>query len=199
MSKAFVTRELIDGVHRARPARTAAGEGRRVRRLYRSEWWQRGIGFSLAIAHMETQGRPGRSPCSITSRSAGPPGFSPEQVVEEFVRVLAAYDVTTAGRRPLRRGSWVSEAFRKYGIAYEAERAGQEPGVLGVACRCSRAGAAELLDHARLHAQLLGARTPHGAREAGIASIDGVRAAMTTWANGCRRGARERRHRTCRP
>lgn len=70
--------------------------------------------FSLGVAHRSPSG----IPVLDLVRETKPP-FSPEAVTLEFSRTLKAYGISTVvGDRF--GGAWVSEQFKKFGIAYVA-------------------------------------------------------------------------------
>jgi hypothetical protein len=103
--------------------------------------------FTLAIAHHED----GKAVLDAI-RERRPP-FSPEEVVAEFAAVLKTYGVTTiVGDRYA--GEWPPESFRHHGISYEVS--GQAKSDLyREALPLLNSGRCELLDHPKLHAQLL--------------------------------------------
>jgi hypothetical protein len=119
--------------------------------------------FTLAIAHGEQRG--GQMVAVLDVLRERRPPFSPDAVVEEFAALLHAYGCTTVvGDRYA--GAFSSEAFARQGIAYEpSERVKSEIYIEFLPLLNS--GRVELLDEARLRAQLLGLerRTARGGRE----------------------------------
>jgi hypothetical protein len=105
--------------------------------------------MTLAIAH---RGNDGRAVLDAV-RERRPP-FSPDDVVAEFAAVLKSYGVSKVqGDRY--GGAWPAERFKVHGITYDpAEKSKSE-----LYCELLpvlNSGRCELLDHARLQAQLLG-------------------------------------------
>ena len=82
------------------------------------------------------------------------PKFSPESVVSEFCGVLAGYGITeVVGDRF--GGEWVIEQFRQHGISYQtSERA--KTAIYAEFLAPLNSGRVELLDNARLTAELCG-------------------------------------------
>ena len=115
--------------------------------------------MTLAIAHHED----GKSVLDLT-REHRPP-FSPDAVVAEFAAVLKDYGLTrVAGDRYA--GEWPRERFSVHGIHYEqAEQTKSE--TYGDLLPLINSGKVELLDHARLIAQLLSLerKTTRGGRD----------------------------------
>jgi hypothetical protein len=105
--------------------------------------------MTLAIAH---RGKDGRAVLDVV-RERRPP-FSPDDVVAEFAAVLKSYGVSKVqGDRY--GGEWPAERFRVHGITYEpAEKSKSD--LYGELLPVLNSGRCELLDHARLMAQLLG-------------------------------------------
>jgi len=105
--------------------------------------------YTLGIAHRDGSG----VPVLDLIREARPP-FSPEAVTAEFARDLQRYGVgVVTGDRYA--GEWVREVFRRHGIDYQtAELTASE--IYIEALPLVNSGACELLDHARLLAQLGG-------------------------------------------
>jgi hypothetical protein len=105
--------------------------------------------MTLAIAH---RGKDGRAVLDVV-RERRPP-FSPDDVVAEFATLLRCYGVRRVqGDRY--GGEWPAERFKVHGIAYEASEKSKSE----LYCELLPAlnsGRCELLDHARLRAQLLG-------------------------------------------
>ncbi len=82
------------------------------------------------------------------------PPFSPQGVVEEFVKLLKAYrvDIVQGDRYG---GEWPREQFRKHGIEYKpAEKPKSD--LYRDLLPLVNSGQVELLDHSRLMAQLIG-------------------------------------------
>jgi len=98
------------------------------------------------------------------------PPFSPDAVVAEYVQALRAYRLTRV-QADHYAGRWVVEAFGKHGITCE-QSAEPKSTLYGNLLPLLNSGRCELLDHLRLHAQLLGLerRTARGGRD----SIDHV-------------------------
>jgi hypothetical protein len=93
------------------------------------------------------------------------PPFSPDSVVAEYAQVLKSYGVTQV-QGDKYAGAWVVEAFAKHGITCE-QSAEPKSTIYGNVLPLLNAGRVELLDHPRLHAQLLALerRTARGGRE----------------------------------
>ena len=129
--------------------------------------------MTLGIAHRE-----GERAVLDCLREVRPP-FAPDDVVSEFVRVMARYGIASVtGDRYA--GNWVSDAFRKAGVRYvAAERNRSEiyldalPGLMG--------GLVLLLDDNRLVGQIsqLERRTTRTGRD----SVDHMRGASDDLAN----------------
>jgi hypothetical protein len=115
--------------------------------------------MALAVAHREKD-------LAVLDllREARPP-FSPDAAVEEFAETLRRYRIThLIGDRY--GAEWVAEAFRKAGIRYQA--AGKSKSELyREVLPAINSGQVELLDHAKLIAQLcsLERRTARGGRD----------------------------------
>lgn len=108
--------------------------------------------MTLAIAHLEQRGDVAVAVLDrVVERR---PPFSPENVVEEFAAVLAEYGIrSVTGDRY--GGEWPRERFRVHGVDYEpSERTKSE--LYGELLPLLNGERCELLDNARLHAQLLG-------------------------------------------
>lgn len=103
--------------------------------------------FALAIAHQEAEG----VVLDLVRERRAP--FSPEVVVKEFASVLKEYGCSrVVGDRYA--GTWPSDAFAKYGIAYElSERTKSD--LYGAALPLLNSGRVQLLDEPRLHTELL--------------------------------------------
>lgn len=115
--------------------------------------------MTLAIAHRDA----GRALLDAL-RERRPP-FSPKAVGAEFAEVLAGYRVTSVSGDHY-GGEWPRERFRAHGIAYMlAERAKSD--LYRDLLPLVNSGAAELLDHPRLVAQLgaLERRTARGGKD----------------------------------
>jgi hypothetical protein len=129
--------------------------------------------FTLAIGHRE-----GDTVVLDAMRERRPP-FSPDQVVEEFARLLATYGVRkVAGDRY--GGEWPRESFRRHGVAYEPCKLPKSD-LYRETLAPINAGRVELLDDARLRAQLIGLerRTARGGKD----SIDHAPGAHDDLAN----------------
>jgi hypothetical protein len=105
--------------------------------------------FTLAIAHRNPSG----APVLDLVREARPP-FWPEAVTADFSRELKRYNLTGVTGDSY-AGEWVAEAFRKQGIVYTPAELTRSELYLE-ALPLVNSGACELLDHARLLAQLSG-------------------------------------------
>jgi hypothetical protein len=116
--------------------------------------------MTLAIAHQDGVGR-----AILDAVRERRPPFSPEAVVTEFAALLAAYSIDrVTGDRYA--GEWPREQFRKAGIRYDvADRAKSD--LYRDLLPLVNSGRVELLDDARLRAQLLGLerRTSRGGRD----------------------------------
>ncbi len=93
------------------------------------------------------------------------PPFSPEAVVQEFAALLHAYAVTRV-RGDRYGGEWPREQVRKAGIEYEVCETAKSD-LYKELLPALNSGHIELLDHARLRAQLAGLerRTARGGRD----------------------------------
>jgi len=81
------------------------------------------------------------------------PPFSPEAVVSEFAELLKRYAVTTVtGDRYA--GEWPRERFREHGIEYETADKSKSD-IYREVLPLLNSGRVELLEHPRLHTQLL--------------------------------------------
>ena len=98
--------------------------------------------FTLAIAHVE-----GKTQILDLIRERKPP-FSPEQVVEEFAKIIRSYRCTKVyGDRY--GGEWPREQFRKHGVNYEpAEKSKSD--LYRDLLPLINSGAVDLLEHDRL-------------------------------------------------
>ena len=115
--------------------------------------------MTLAIAHHND----GRAVLDAV-RERRPP-FSPESVVSEFVELLKSYGITTVtGDRYA--GEWPRERFREHGIEYETADESKSD-IYREVLPLLNSGRVELLEHPRLHAQLLGLErhTSRGGRD----------------------------------
>jgi hypothetical protein len=119
--------------------------------------------MTLAIAHGEV--RDGQVIAVLDHLLERRPPFSPEAVVREFTVTLRAYGIeAVTGDRY--GGEFPRELFRTHGVVYEpSERVKSD--VYREVLPLLTAGRAELLDHPRLQAQLLGLerRTARGGRD----------------------------------
>jgi hypothetical protein len=116
--------------------------------------------FALAIAHGSKDGRG----ILDVIREQRPP-FSPDAVVQEFTALLKRYGIMKVqGDRY--GGDWPAERFRAHGMTYEqSERPKSQ--IYGELLPLLNSGRVELLDHARLVAQLcdLERRTSRGGKD----------------------------------
>lgn len=105
--------------------------------------------MTLAIAHITATG----TVVLDAVREARPP-FDPEATVKDFAEVLRRYGITTVtGDRY--GGEWPRQRFREHGIAYEPSARPKSDLYLDL-LPLLNAGRVELLDNARLTAQLCG-------------------------------------------
>jgi hypothetical protein len=116
--------------------------------------------MTLAVAHRDRAG------CVVLDavREVRPP-FSPQDVVWEFAKLLKTYGVgRVVGDRYA--GEWPREQFRKAGIEYQPSELSKSQ-LYGELLPLLNGHRAELLDHPRLIAQLLGLerRTARGGRD----------------------------------
>jgi hypothetical protein len=133
--------------------------------------------MTLAVAHRV---REGEHECGVVDavRERRPP-FSPDAVVEEFATVLKSYGIAKVhGDRYA--GEWPRERFHLRGITYEPS-AKTKSQIYGELLPLLNSKRVDLLDHARLSAQLVGLerRTTRGGRE----SIDHAPGARDDIAN----------------
>jgi hypothetical protein len=116
--------------------------------------------FTLAIAHGDTDGRG----ILDVIREQRPP-FSPDAVVQEFAALLKRYGIMKVqGDRY--GGDWPAERFRAHGMTYvQSERPKSQ--IYGELLPLLNSGRVELLNHARLVAQLcdLERRTSRGGKD----------------------------------
>jgi hypothetical protein len=115
--------------------------------------------MTLAVAHQETAGA-----MLDCVREVRPP-FSPEDVVEEFARLLKSYRVTkVVGDRYA--GEWPRERFRTCGIVYDPA-AKPKSDIYRDVLPMINSGRVRLLDHQRLISQLcsLERRSSRGGRD----------------------------------
>jgi hypothetical protein len=115
--------------------------------------------MTMAIAHLE-----GQRVVLDLIRERRPP-FSPDDVTAEFAALLKAYGVGTV-RGDRYGGLWPRERFAAYGVEYTvADRVKSD--IYRDLLPALNSGRVELLDHARLVAQLCGLerRTAHGGRD----------------------------------
>ena len=132
--------------------------------------------FSLAIAYRRVDG----VVVLAALREVRPP-FSPEDVVDEFSKLLRTYGVhVVQGDRYA--GEWPVERFQKYGIRYE-QSAAPKSDLYRDLLPILNSGRCELLDHPRLVAQLcqLERRTARSGKD----SIDHPPGAFDDVANAC--------------
>ena len=115
--------------------------------------------MTLAISHRDVD-----SAVLDAVREVRPP-FSPEAVVHEFAAVLHAYSVPRV-RGDRYAGQWLREQVRKAGIEYEVCETAKSD-LYKELLPALNSGHVELLDHARLRAQLAGLerRTARGGRD----------------------------------
>jgi hypothetical protein len=116
--------------------------------------------MTLAIGHSDKDGRG----VLDAIREVRPP-FSPEQTVETFAALLKSYGILRIGGDKY-AGEWPREQFRKHGITYESSERTKSQ-LYGELLPLLNSGRVELLDHARLAAQLcnLERRTTRGGRD----------------------------------
>jgi len=130
--------------------------------------------MTLAIAHRSRDGR-----ALLDAIRERRPPFSPDDVVAEHCALLKSYGVREV-RGDRYGGEWPAERFKVHGITYEpAEKSKSE--LYGELLPVLNSGRCELLDHARLRAQLLGLerRTSRSGKD----SIDHAAAAHDDVAN----------------
>ena len=109
--------------------------------------------MTLAVAHAETA-RDGRVTTVLDQVTERKPPFSPEETVAEFCAILRAYGVhAVVGDRY--GGQFVQEAFTKRGVAYTPSELPKSDLYRELLPALTSRRVA-LLDHPRLHAQLLG-------------------------------------------
>lgn len=116
--------------------------------------------MTLAVAH---RGREGVAVLDCVREIRAP--FSPEAGVGEFGAILKAYRVSkVTGDRYA--GEWPRETFRRHGISYEPSNRTKSEIYLA-ALPLLNSNRVELLDHARLTAQIVGLerRTARGGRD----------------------------------
>ena len=116
--------------------------------------------MTLAICHIEDSNRA----VLDLVREVRPP-FSPDSVVKEFAALLKAYGITSI-KGDRYAGEWPRERFRVHGIEY-VPAAKTKSDIYGSLLPVLNSGRVELLDHAKLIAQLLGLErnTARGGRE----------------------------------
>jgi len=107
--------------------------------------------FTVAVAHVDE--RHGQRIAVLDSVSERRPPFSPEQVAAEYAAVLKSYGVTTV-QSDRYAGQWPVEVFAKHGITVEQSAAAKSD-LYRELLPLLHSGRCELLDHPRLHAQLL--------------------------------------------
>jgi hypothetical protein len=119
--------------------------------------------FALAIGHAEE--RDGTQVAVLDYLTERRPPFSPDAVVTEYAEALKGYGVARVQADKF-AGAWVVEAFAKHGITCE-QSAEPKSVIYGNLLPLLNSGRVELLDHPRLHAQLLGLerRTARGGRD----------------------------------
>lgn len=106
--------------------------------------------MTLAVAHMD---RATRRVVLDAVRERRPP-FSPDAVTREFAELLRTYHVHKITGDHY-GGEWPKERFRVHGISYErADKPKSD--IYGAMLPLLNGGRAELLDHPRLTAQLIG-------------------------------------------
>jgi hypothetical protein len=139
--------------------------------------------MTLAICHIEGSASGASRVVLDVVREVKPP-FSPDNVVREFCALVKAYGVTTV-RGDRYAGEWPRERFRVHGIDY-VPAAKPKSDIYRDLLPILNSGRAELLDHPRLLAQLLGLErsTARGGRD----SIDHAPGAHDDVAN-CVAGA----------
>ena len=119
--------------------------------------------MTLGIAHAETRNE--QTVAVLDAIREVKPPFSPEAVVRDFCDVLKSYGISTVmGDRYA--GEWPRERFSVHGITYEpAEKPKSD--LYRELLPLLNSSRVELLDHPKLHAQLLGLerRTARGGRD----------------------------------
>jgi hypothetical protein len=115
--------------------------------------------MTLCIAHRE-----GKIDILDAIRERRPP-FSPSDVVQEFVDLLRRYGISRVEGDRF-GGEWCREPFRQHGIAYDLSTKTKSQIYQAILPRLN-SGEVDLLDNARLHAQLVGLerRTSRGGRD----------------------------------
>ena len=139
--------------------------------------------MTLAICHIEGSASGASRVVLDVVREVKPP-FSPDNVVREFCALLKAYGVTTV-RGDRYAGEWPRERFAVHGVDY-VSAAKPKSDIYRDLLPVLNSSRAELLDHPRLVAQLLGLErsTARGGRD----SIDHAPGAHDDVAN-CVAGA----------
>jgi hypothetical protein len=119
--------------------------------------------FTLAIAHGED--RDGTRIAILDYLSERRPPFSPDVVVAEYAAAVKSYGLSTV-QADHYAGAWVVEAFQRHGITCQ-QSAEPKSTLYANTLPHLNSGRVELLDHPRLHAQLLGLerRTARGGRD----------------------------------
>jgi len=119
--------------------------------------------FTVAVAHVEE--RQGQRVAVLDYVGERRPPFSPEQVAAEYAEVLKAYGVTTV-QSDRYAGEWPVEVFARHGITVEQSAAAKSDPYREL-LPLLNSGRCELLDHPKLHAQLLSLerRTARGGRD----------------------------------
>lgn len=136
--------------------------------------------FTLAIAHQEQSKKAGAPDRLVldAARSINPP-FNPSEAVESLVETLRDYGLCEVAGDGY-AGEFVTEAFRKHGVAYMPSGRSRSEIYLEILPHFSR-GAVELLDLPQLRTQLLllERRTHSGGRD----SVDHAKGAHDDLAN----------------
>jgi hypothetical protein len=116
--------------------------------------------MTLAICHIEDSNRA----VLDLVREVRPP-FSPDSVVKEFAALLKAYGIASI-KGDRYAGEWPRERFRVHGVEY-VPAVKTKSDIYGSLLPVLNSGRVELLDHAKLIAQLLGLErnTARGGRE----------------------------------
>ena len=119
--------------------------------------------FTVAVAHVEE--RQGQRIAVLDYVGERRPPFSPEQVAAEYAEVLKSYGVTTV-QSDRYAGEWPVEVFARHGVTVEQSAAAKSD-LYRELLPLLNSGRCELLDHPKLHAQLLSLerRTARGGRD----------------------------------
>jgi hypothetical protein len=149
--EAFVTREIVEGCIVPRRIELPPMGGTRYHGFVDPSGGAHDS-FTCAIAHVEK--RSGADVVVLDALREARPPFSPDQVVEDFAKLLRQHSVTSVyGDRYA--GEWPRERFRAHGIVYEPAAKIRSDLYRDLLPRLN-AGTVELLDHPHLIAQLVG-------------------------------------------